>query len=138
MTRLAFQPIPFEGLLNDIWNAAFNELPATATVRPAVNVAQTDTGFRIEVAAPGLGKEDFNVKVEGRLLSISAEKTATESSEAKVLRREFAYHKFERSFTLPDSIDADNIKAAYQNGVLTLELSRKPELSPIAKTIEIG
>ena len=138
MTRFSFQPIPFEGLFNDILNATFNEMPAAASARPAVNVAQTDTGFRIEVAAPGLGKEDFNVKVEGKLLTISAEKAATASTDAKVLRREFAYHKFERSFTLPDSIDTEGIKAAYQNGVLTLELSRKPELAPMAKNIEIS
>lgn len=105
---------------------------------PSVNVAENETTFRLEVAAPGLAKEDFKVNIEDKTLTISAEKTVeNETKEGeKFLRREFGYSTFKRSFTLPETIDIANIKATYENGVLHLTLP-KVEVKKALKTIDI-
>jgi len=88
---------------------------------PAVNIAEDGNGFRIEVAAPGLSKEDFNIHVEKRLLEISSEKESSkESKDEKYHRKEFSYTSFKRSFSLPEYADVDGIKASYNNGILSV------------------
>lgn len=101
---------------------------------PSVNVTELDHQFKIELAAPGLEKGDFNIKVEEDQLTISAEqKHETEEKDAagKFLRREFSYATFSRSFQLPENVDAENISANYKNGVLILEL---PKAEPVNNT----
>jgi HSP20 family protein len=107
---------------------------------PAVNIAESVDFYRIEVAAPGLGKEDFEVKVENDLLTISAKKEAKEEAKGeKYTRREFNYVEFKRNFHLPETVDGNAIKASYENGVLNVILEKKPEAKPQpARTIEIG
>lgn len=107
--------------------------------RPAVNIVENKEGFSIELAAPGLTKEDFNVSVEKNTLTISANKEAKQAEDNKYRRKEFSYFSFKRSFHLPNSIDANNITAKYENGVLTLALAKKEEAKEKpARTIEIG
>jgi HSP20 family protein len=92
---------------------------------PAVNIAEDGNDFRIEVAAPGLGKDDFNIHVEKRMLEISSEKeTSSESKDEKYHRKEFSYTSFKRTFSLPEYADVDNIKASYNNGILNVTVPK--------------
>ena len=93
---------------------------------PAVNVRESDNGFEIEVAAPGLTKKDFNITVDNRVLTISSEKAdEKEMKEKEYTRREFSYTSFSRSFTLPENVTEENINALYEDGILKLQLSKK-------------
>lgn len=98
---------------------------------PAVNIAENNDGFSIEVAAPGLNKEDFQINIDHNVLSISSEKhTESESKdekENKYYRREFNYSSFERSFSLPDYADTEKIKATHTNGVLNVFIPKREE-----------
>ncbi len=97
----------------------------------AVNVKEDNEAFRVEVAAPGLKKEDFEVTLDNGLLTISAESRREheeKNDEARYTRREFSYHSFSRSFTLPNTVEADRIDARYQDGVLHLEIPKKEEV----------
>lgn len=95
---------------------------------PSINVKESKDQYEMEVAAPGMNKDDFNVQVEGNLLTISAERKSAEKvldKEGRYARREFNYHSFKRSFHLPsDLINADKIEANYDKGILHLVLPR--------------
>lgn len=135
MAIVKFPAAPVRNVF-DFWHPHFQV--ATAT-QPAVNVVETPQGFRIELAAPGLSKEDFQVKIENDLLSISAsKKTETTENGAQYRRREFGFAEFQRAFRLPDTVDAHSVKAAFNNGILQVELSKKPEAQPVVKTVEIA
>lgn len=98
---------------------------------PAVNIVEGKDEFRIEVAAPGLNKEDFKINLENDQLTISANKEVKkEENEETYTRREFSYSSFSRSFTLPDTVDGDKIKASHQDGVLTIHVPKKEEARP--------
>jgi HSP20 family protein len=93
---------------------------------PAVNVIENGKEFQIEFAAPGFSKSDFRVSVENNVLSVSAEKREEKSKEdERFTRREFAYNSFSRSFTLPQSVNADKIEAKYNDGILSLHVAKK-------------
>ena len=132
----------FDGILNDI----FNEMPALGrNLReetfgfPPANITEVTDAYQIEVAAPGLEKTDFNLKLDGDLLTISAEKKQeTKEENAKTIRREFSYKAFKRSFTLDEKINAANIAAKYENGVLQVTLPKKEEVKAVAKEITIA
>ncbi len=95
---------------------------------PAANVVETQDSFRVEVAAPGMKKEDFKINVENDLLAISAEKQTENKDETeKFTRREFNHGKFTRTFTLPETVDAEKISAQYVDGLLKLTLPKKEE-----------
>ena len=98
---------------------------------PAVNIKETKENFEVEMAAPGMKKEDFKVELDGNMLTISSEKTEQHEEnkeDEKFSRREFSYQSFQRSFSLPkDVVDADNIEARYENGVLNLRIPKKEE-----------
>jgi HSP20 family protein len=107
---------------------------------PAVNVREEEKQYQIELAAPGMKKEDFSVKVENNVLVISAKSEASaEEKKDNYMRKEFSYRNFSRSFWLPESVDANAIQAGYVDGVLTLTLPKIPvPATPPAKSIEIG
>ncbi|MEM1323800.1 MAG: Hsp20/alpha crystallin family protein [Bacteroidota bacterium] len=93
--------------------------------RPSVNVLESKDGFKIELAAPGLSKEDFKINIEKNVLTISAShEHQEESTDNKYKRREFNYAAFKRSFNLPEIVDKDAIAAAYENGVLNVTLPK--------------
>lgn len=101
---------------------------------PSVNISELDNQFKIELAAPGLDKGDFNVKVEEDHLIVSAKRennTEEKSDEGKFVRREFNYASFSKSFRLPDNVDTDAIQANYVNGILVLEV---PKVEPVNNT----
>ena len=99
----------------------------TGTV-PSVNVKETENEFQVELAAPGLKKEDFKVNLENNLLTISAEnKVENEDKNEKWTRREFSYSSFTRSFRLPKTVNGDEIQAKYENGILNILIPKKEE-----------
>ncbi len=96
---------------------------------PAVNIFENNEKFEIEVAAPGLEKEDFKIDLKNDHLVVYSEKKdkKEEKEKGKVVRSEFKYSSFQRSFALPKEVDIANIKATHKNGVLTIELPKKTE-----------
>ncbi len=95
---------------------------------PALNIKETDDNFEIELAAPGFAKKDFEVTIEDGCLNISAEKsTSDEEKEDNYTRREFSYNAFERSLQLPESVKQEEIKAKYNDGILSFKLAKKEE-----------
>lgn len=118
-------PIVMDQFFKDILGGTqYNQ----ATV-PPVNVKETDTAFALELVAPGLKKENFNIEIDKDLLTISSEiKTEnTEEQEGKFTRREFRSASFKRSFKLPENVKAEDINASYQDGILTVILPKKEE-----------
>lgn len=106
---------------------------------PAVNVAETEKEFKVEVAAPGMKKDDFKVEVKEGVLYISAEaKTEKEEKEDNYMRKEFSYSSFKRSFYLPENVKDDAIVANYKDGILYLTLPKvKVDKKEKIKKIEI-
>jgi HSP20 family protein len=95
---------------------------------PAINIKENENSYKIEVAAPGLNKEDFKIRLEKNILAVSSEKEIKEKEEMdNFMRREFSYHSFCRSFLIPDTVNVDKIKATHQNGILTIELPKQDE-----------
>lgn len=95
----------------------------------AVNVYEDDKAYTIEVAAPGISREDFNLEIENDVLTISTEqKESKEDKDRNFLRREFNYHSFKRSFELPESVDQEKIHARHEAGILLLSLPKKEEM----------
>jgi len=93
--------------------------------KPAANISESEESFELELAIPGLRKEEVKINIENNLLSISSEKQ--KESEVNYSRREFVYKSFNRSFSLPKSVDVDKIKAKHENGVLSISLPKKEE-----------
>ncbi len=114
----------------ELFNWGNNNFSANRTTVPAVNIHETDSQYEVEVAAPGMDKKDFQVSLEGNLLTISSTKTAeSEKTEKGYTRREFSYQSFQRAFELPkDVVDGDKITARYENGLLHLAIPKKEAL----------
>lgn len=106
---------------------------------PAVNIEETENEFTVSVAAPGLKKNDFNIDVDGNMLTISSEKEETkEEKDARYTRKEYNYSSFSRSFTLPDDVNKEKIEARYEEGVLKLALPKKEESKKVAAAKHIA
>ncbi len=101
--------------------------PMESTI-PAVNVKEEEDEFEIQVAAPGMEKEDFNINLDGNLLTVSSEHEEKEEEEKKggdFSRREFSYQSFYRTFSLPENtIDSEKIMAKYKDGILRIKLPK--------------
>lgn len=105
---------------------------------PAVNIAETENDFHIELAAPGLSKEDFKISVEKNILTVSAEKkTEAEVADKKYSKKEFNYTAFNRTFTLPETVDYAKIDAAYTDGILKLNVAKKEEAKIQTREISV-
>ncbi len=135
---------PFFSAFDDFFARPFEDMfreNGGSLSTPAVNVLEKDDHFAIEVAAPGLRKEDFAIKVEDDTLLISAERESKNEAteEGRYTRREFAYTSFRRSFTLPETVDSDGIGATYTDGILSLRLPKRDEAKakPV-RQIEVG
>ena len=103
-------------------------MPKANCTAPAINVKESDKAYTVELAAPGMKKEDFNVHIndEGNLI-VKMEKKQTHQDEDKntrYLRREFSYSKYEQTLILPDDVKKEDIKARVEDGVLTVELPK--------------
>ena len=120
--------------LNRIFNGG-------SEITPAMNIKENKNDFEIEMAAPGLTKNDFNITIDDGVLTISSEKEEkTEEKEEGYLRKEFSYRTFTRSMSLPENVDeSKDVKAEYHDGVLKLVLHKKSEVkSKEAKTIKVS
>ncbi len=128
-------------VFNDFFDTDY--MPRANCTAPAINVKDTDKAYVVELAAPGMKKEDFNVHIndEGNLI-IKMEKkqdNKEEDKSARYLRREFSYSKFEQTLLLPDDVKKEDIKARVEHGVLTVELPKQVEEKvKVSRQIEIG
>ena len=126
---------------NDVFSALANDTlinDRLAAKTPAVNIAENENGFEIELAAPGLKKDDFKISLDKNVLSVSVEKKAEETTETKKYsKREYSYQSFVRSFTLPESADHGKIEAAYTDGILTLNVAKKEEAKIQSREIAV-
>lgn len=114
--------------VDDFFNTSIADFVGSdfVTSLPSVNIAETADNFKVELAAPGLEKSDFDINVEKNQLIISAKKEKKEEvTEDKFTRREFNYSSFSRSFKLTNKVDSTNISAKYENGVLEVTVPKK-------------
>ena len=131
-------PSIFNDFLGNDWLAERHN-----TTAPAVNILENDDEYKVEVAAPGMTKEDFKVHInEDNELVISLEKkTENKEEDAKrkgtYLRREFSYTQFQQSLLLPDNIERENISAKVENGVMTIDIPKKKIEETAAATRQI-
>jgi HSP20 family protein len=114
----------------------------TNTTLPAVNIRETDNDYEVEVAAPGMKKDDFKVNIDKNQLTISSERSEEKNDQKEdyYSRKEFSYQSFQRSFTLPDNlVDDEKISAKYSDGILYVRLPKREEVKPKpARIIRIG
>ncbi len=95
---------------------------------PAVNIKESEEGFKLQVSAPGFSKESISISMKNNLLTLQGHVASEdEVSEEKFTRREFTTRSFERSFTLPAIVDSEKIEAKYENGILHVDLPKKEE-----------
>lgn len=154
MSLVKFRSRPFGNLVsqdffnldnffdNRFWNTGLMDNPFWngKTMEPALNIKETDDNFEIELAAPGFAKKDFEVTIENGCINITAEKEhSDEEKEENFTRREFSYTSFQRSLQLPDSVKEEDIKAKYNDGILSFKLTKKEEAKKMPpKKVEIA
>ena len=141
-----FPSIPslFNNLLADDWiDSSLANWKTSGASLPAVNVRETNDDFHIEVAAPGMKRDDFKVELDNNVLTISSQREETRednNQNGTYSRREFSYQSFQRSFSLPESkVEGDKIVARYENGILHIAIPKREEakVKP-AKQIKIS
>jgi HSP20 family protein len=147
MSIIPYRPFVMNKWVDDLFENLFNrslggfDSKEVMFSQPSVNVLEEAQEYIVEVAAPGLTKEDFKVEIENGYLTIRAQKEQKEEEErenGKYTRREFNFTRFQRSFHLPETVNAESIAAQYENGILKVRLP-KVEVAPkeAVKTIEI-
>ena len=139
---MGFLPRTLGGLMEDFANAGFSRLAeeTTATAAP-VNIRETDGSYELELAAPGLKKEDFKISIDKDILSIAFEQKneeKEENTENKWIRNEYRMRSFKRSFTLGEKINATGIAAKYADGILQLTLPKKEAAEPVKHEIAVN
>jgi HSP20 family protein len=131
----------FNPLFTDVFDSILNDTFLSDKLinkTPAVNVAESDNGYDIELAAPGLKKEDFKISVEKNVLSVSADKKVESTDETKKYsKREYNYTAFARTFTLPQAADQTKITAEYADGILNITVGKKEEAKIQTREIEV-
>ena len=117
---------------NELMDWNHSNFSSTDTSLPAVNVKETHDDFTIEVAAPGMRKNDFKINFKKNVLTISSEKkNSSEEKNETYTRREFSYQSFQRSFTVPENVVmSDKISAKYNDGILNVILPKREEVKP--------
>ena len=131
-------PSVFDDMFKTDWLGGTTNVNSIGTSIPAVNIMESEEGFNVEVAAPGMVKDDFNIELDNDVLTISSEdKKENESADknGRFTRKEFSYRTFKRAFSLPDSVDNSKISASYNNGVLEIALPKKEEAKVQAKRL---
>lgn len=126
-----FFPSFFNDFFNDSWIT-----PQFHSTSPAINVSEDDKGYKLEIAAPGMTKEDFNVSISDGDIVIAMEKKnedKDENKDKKYIRREFSYSKYEQRLALPDNVEKQNITAQMTDGVLYIDI---PKMTPEEKAKE--
>ena len=127
-----------DNMLNNKWDRYFFDDNRNYTTAP-VNIKETDAAYQLDVIAPGLNKEDFNINIEKDVLTISFEQKEekTESTD-KVIRNEYQYRSFKRTFNLGDKINIAGIGASYTNGVLSITLPKTEPQEATTRKIDIA
>lgn len=126
-------PSVFNNLFDDFFKDDLMVPSFLGSTVPAVNVSEEKDHFEIEVAAPGMKKDDFALNLDYNVLTISCEKKKEEEKKEKqYTRKEFSFSSFRRSFTLPESVNPEKIDAAYKDGVLKIILLKKPGTQKLA------
>ncbi|MEH6306683.1 Hsp20/alpha crystallin family protein [Olivibacter sp. CPCC 100613] len=130
LVRRTSFPSLFDDFFNrDLLNWDKGNFSALNVTVPSVNIKETADSYEVEMAAPGMNKNDFKVELDGNLLTISSSKELNdEKKEEGYARKEFSYQSFQRSFNFPkDVVDEDKIEAKYENGLLQLTVPKKEE-----------
>ena len=126
---------------NDVFDSIFNDSffsDRMVTRVPAVNISESADNYHIELAAPGLKKQDFKINIDNNVLNISVEQqTENTDNNRKYTKREYSYNSFVRAFTLPDLADHNHIEASYDDGVLKIDVAKKEEAKSVSRLIEI-
>jgi HSP20 family protein len=146
MTTLRFNQ-PNLRTIDSFLDSLINEMPltngGTGIHFPAVNIIESNEDYKIEMNAPGRNKEDFKISVEKNIMTISYSNKAEENKEEKnddnkkYIKKEFITKDFKRSFSLDEKIDAENIAAKYDDGILYLTLPKKEEVKILPKEITV-
>lgn len=134
-TRNNWLPEVFNDFLSN------NDMNRTSATAPAINVLESEHSYTVELAAPGLTKDDFdvNINADGDLTVRMEKHLKEEDTQGRYLRREFAYSKYEQTLILPDDVDKEKIAARVADGILTVELPKKDiNNNKITRSIEIG
>ena len=129
--------------LPEVFNDFFynNNMPKTNATAPAINVLENETEYTVELAAPGLRKEDFDISInnDGDLVIKMEKKNEVKDEKAHYLRREFAYSKYEQTLILPDDVDKDKVGARMSDGVLNITLPKlNKSVQEVTRQIEVG
>lgn len=134
---------PYPSLWNKLFDDEFFNMnfSPSGTTLPSVNIKETKDDFKVEVAAPGMRKEDFRIELDNNIMTIASEHREEEGDkdkEGNYTRREFSYQSFQRSFTLPSTVKGDDISAQYKDGVLNIVIPKREEAKQKpSRTIEI-
>lgn len=134
----------FNEFFNHDWaDWSHNNYSESNSTLPSVNIKETEDLFEVEMAVPGMAKEDFKIELNNNYLTISAEKKSEKEEkpkkEERFTRREFHYKSFTRSFTLPEVVESERIEAKYDNGILRLSIPKRDEAKPKpSKLIDIS
>ncbi|QEM12458.1 HSP20 family protein [Mucilaginibacter gossypiicola] len=127
--------------VNDVFESIFNDTffsDRMITRVPAVNISESENSYQVELAAPGLKKDDFKLNLERNQLTISVEQQSEQNDSQKSYnKREYSYSSFVRSFTLPDSADHSQIDASYTDGILRIDIAKRDEAKAVRRQIEI-
>ena len=129
--------------LPEVFNDFFynNNMPKTNATAPAINVLENENEYIVELAAPGLRKEDFDISInnDGDLVIKMEKKNEVKDEKAHYLRREFAYSKYEQTLILPDDVNKDEVGARMSDGVLNITLAKLNKTGQkVARQIEVG
>lgn len=152
MTIVKWKKPYTNGVTNNpvVFNSAFSNLfenflgddfltKEYASYVPAVNISEQDGKYTLELSAPGFQKEDFKIEIKKGMLTISGEhKAESETTEKKFTRKEFIYGSFQRSFSLPETINEDAVEAKYENGILNITLVKWDDPKKAPKEIKIA
>lgn len=130
--------LPSFSFADDFFNDEFMSPFSTQNFFPAANIVETDKEFNIELAIPGMKKEDIIVEAEKGILTIRAEKEETsEEKDKSYTRKEYNYNSFKRSFSLPDDVKDEGIVANYNDGILNVKLPKMKTKAVISKKVKV-
>jgi HSP20 family protein len=131
----------FSSMIDELFNRSLSDFGATGNLfsHPSVNIKETSQSFELELAAPGLSKEDFKINISNDTLTVAVEKQQSrEESDDNYRVKEFSYAAFKRDFQVPKSVDVNGINANYDKGILTLTLPKKEQSTEVTRQIEIN
>jgi HSP20 family protein len=141
ISKVGMLPTVFDDFFKP-WNEWFDNggsLMGRIMTVPAVNIVEDKNDYKVSLAVPGMKKDDFNIDVEGNMLTISSEKEVSkEEKDEKYNRKEYSYSSFSRSFTLPEEVNREKIEAKYEDGLLKLVLPKKDEVKKLAASKHIA